>query len=306
MAIATTIIPIFALVFLGWFSQRRGFMPPEFLAPANRLVFYLAIPAMIFRSISRASLKTEFNPLVVLISLICVLAAFAVSWGICWVLRIAQSQRGTFIQSATHGNLGYIGLAVAFYYLGQSGLVRASLVAGFIMILQNFLSVIALQVHGSGVDAKPRYTVIGGKIAGNPVIVSALAGMLFSALNLSMPVVLDRSLQLVSELALPLALLVIGASLSFTLIRRKTLLVIGAGTVKLVLLPLIGLTVFRFLHLPVAEYLPAMILLACPTATITYVMGREMNGDPDLAAAAISVTTLASAVSFSILLHFHG
>jgi hypothetical protein len=151
-----------------------------------------------------------------------------------------------------------------------------------------------------------RRGALGGKVAGNPVILSALGGMAFSSLNLSMPVALDRSLELISELALPLALLVIGASLSFSLIQRHTLMVLGAGAVKLVLLPMAGLAVFRLLGLPAADYLPAVILLACPTATITYVMGREMNGDPDLATAAISVSTLASAVTFSILLHWHG
>jgi predicted permease len=306
MAIATTIIPIFALVILGWFSRQRGFTPPEFLSSANRLVYYLAIPAMIFRSVSRASLKNEFNLPVVLITLLTILTVFALSWWMCRVMRIARPTRGTFIQSAIHGNLGYIGLAVAFYYLGQSGLVRASLLAGFIMILQNLLAVIALLVHGPGADASRRYTALSGKIAGNPVILSALAGMAFSALNLSMPMVLDRSLQLISELALPMALLVIGASLSFSLIRRQTWVVIGASVVKLVLLPLIGFAGFRLTGLSPADYLPALILLACPTATIAYVMGREMNGNPDLAIAAISVTTLASAITFSILLHYHG
>jgi len=56
MPFLTTIVPIFLLILLGLCAKQRGFMPPEFLGPANRLVFYLAIPAMIFRSISKASL----------------------------------------------------------------------------------------------------------------------------------------------------------------------------------------------------------------------------------------------------------
>jgi hypothetical protein len=57
MYIVSTIIPIFAVIILGWFARWRGFIPPEFLGPANRLVYYLAIPAMIFRGIPRDSLK---------------------------------------------------------------------------------------------------------------------------------------------------------------------------------------------------------------------------------------------------------
>ncbi len=62
--IATTIIPIFSLVALGGIARHRGFLSPEFMGPANRLVYYLAIPAMIFRAISKASLTQQFNPTV--------------------------------------------------------------------------------------------------------------------------------------------------------------------------------------------------------------------------------------------------
>ena len=71
---------------------------------------------------------------------------------------------------------------------------------------------------------------------------------------------------------------------------------------KLMLLPALGLTFFHFLGLDGVEYLPALILLASPTATVSYVMASEMAGDADLATAAISVTTLVSAVTFTLWL----
>ena len=70
MDIVATIIPIFAVIILGWFASARGFIPPEFLGPANRLVYYLAIPAMIFNAISKGSLSTQFDVTVILITLL--------------------------------------------------------------------------------------------------------------------------------------------------------------------------------------------------------------------------------------------
>ena len=139
MNIVTTIIPIFVVIILGWFVRWKEFIPPEFLGPANRLVFYIAIPAMIFHSISKASLKTQFDAMVLVITLLSVLAIFAVAWCLGLISRVRRGELGTFIQTAFHGNLGYIGLAVAYYSLGNEGFVRASILAGFIMILQNFL-----------------------------------------------------------------------------------------------------------------------------------------------------------------------
>jgi hypothetical protein len=66
----------------------------------------------------------------------------------------------------------------------------------------------------------------------------------------------------------------------------------------LILLPALGLTFFYFLGFERVEYLPALILLASPSATISYVMASEMAGDASLASAAISITTLVSAVTF--------
>ncbi len=303
MAVVTTIIPIFFLILLGWYSRRRGVMTPEFLGPANRLVFYLAIPAMIFRSISKASLKSEFHAAVLGVTLSAVVVIYLVTWWGCVLLKLPRKKRGTFIQSVSHGNLGYIGLAVAFYYLGEKGLVKASLVAGFMMILQNTLSVIVLQVNSPQEASRHGFRHTLTKVMGNPVILSALAGIAFSASDLTMPLVADRSLQLISQMALPLALLVIGASLSFGLIRRETMLVWVSGLLKLLILPAIGWGGFVLLSISPGDYLPALILLASPTATIVYVMGSEMFGDPDLATATISMSTLASALTFSLWLN---
>ena len=80
MNIVNTIIPIFALIIMGWAAKKKGFMPPEFLAPANRLVYYLAIPAMIFRAISRTDFYAQFNSLVLACTLIAILSVFVVAW----------------------------------------------------------------------------------------------------------------------------------------------------------------------------------------------------------------------------------
>ncbi len=302
MNIIPTIIPIFAVIILGWFARWKGFIPPDFLAPANRLVYYLAIPAMIFHSISKASLKTQFDSTVLAVTLLAVIAVFAIAWGLGLVRRIERKQLGTFMQCSFHGNLGYIGLAVAYYYLGSEGLARASIIAGFIMILQNFLAVVALQLHAENMELKKNIWEVVLRILGNPVIVSALAGILYSLTGLRLPLVLDRSLAILSGLALPMALLIIGASLSFEVMQLQLPRVLSTSVMKLILLPGLGLIFYRSCNLALQDYLPGLILLAAPSATLTYVMAKEMNGDTDFAVAAISISTMLSAITFSIWL----
>ena len=304
MQIITTIIPIFLVIFVGWLARKKKFMPDGFLGPANRLVYYLAIPAMIFRAISRASFHEEFNIQVLLIALLCVFAVFLTAWLLTTASKMVGKLKGTFIQSTFHGNLGYIGLAVVFYYLGDAGLAKGGIFAGFIMILQNILAVVTLQLHSDRTDKKGKAAVENiRRIVGHPVILSALGGILFSLSGLPLPVIVDRSLAILSGMALPLALLLIGASLSFQLIRARIRDVLSISLFKLAVMPGLGIFLFKLFSIPASDYLPAFILLSAPTATLTYVMAKEMKGDSDFAVAAISGCTLLSAVSFTLLLN---
>ncbi len=304
MQIIATIIPIFLVIFIGWLARKKRFIPDTFLAPANRLVYYLAIPAMIFRAISKASFHEEFNLSVLFITLLSIVAVFLSIWAITTLTGMSRRLKGTFIQCAFHGNLGYIGLAVVFYYLGDPGLAKGGIFAGFIMILQNILAVITLQLHAGKTDQKKGAAGENiRRIVGHPVILSALGGILFSLSGLHLPVIVDRSLVILSGMALPLALLLIGASLSFDLIRARFKEVLSVSAFKLAVMPGLGIFLFKLFSIPAADYLPAFILLAAPTATLTYVMAKEMQGDADFAVAAISGCTLLSAVSFTIWLN---
>jgi hypothetical protein len=261
---------------------------------------------MIFLSISKASLKTEFNIGVLLITLVSVLATFFIVWGVGSRLHIRHRQLGTLVQCSFHGNLGYIGLAVAYYFLGTEGFTRAGIIAGFVIILQNFLAVVVLQLNIDNIPVKNNKLNMVWKILGNPIILAAIAGILFSMTEIPIPLVVDRSLSIMSNLAFPLALLIIGASLSFSSMRLRILSVFATDAVKLILLPALGFALFSLFGLKPQDYLPGLILLASPTAIITYVMAKEMNGDTDLAVAAVSTCTMLSAVTFSVWLNIAG
>lgn len=303
MNILSTIIPIFTVIILGWLARKKGFLPPEFLGPANRLVYHIAIPAMIFNAISQAPLSRQFNPLIITLMLVAAFTAYIAAWVVAKSVGMPINQKGTFIQCAGHGNLGYIGLAVAYYFLGDSGLSRAGVAAGFLMILQNLMSVIALQAYAEPGYAPKNHRRLWVKVIGNPVILAAMAGIIFSSFGFELPLVIRRSLEILSGMALPTALLLIGATLSFNLIRKYLKIVSMVALIKLAVLPAIGLLLFHIFNIPAPVYMPALILLASPTATIAYVMAREMQGDPEAAVAAISFVTLLSAVSFTFWLH---
>jgi predicted permease len=300
--ILKTILPIFVIILLGWSLRRLDFMKEGFVKPANRLVYYVAIPAMIFREIAEANFVQHFSLVLVATTLVPLILVALIGLILVRAIRLPRDRVGSFLQCSFHGNLGYIGLAVAFYFLGNEGFTRASILAGFVMLLQNLLSVVALSRFNKEPDQRISPLSLLRRVLLNPVIISAVAGMAFSLARLHLPVILDRSLRILSGMALPLALLVIGTSISFDQMRQQLRLTALIGGLKLLLLPATGFILFHLLHLHSIEYVPALILLASPSATISYVMALEMGGDADMATAAISVTTLVSAVTFTLWL----
>ena len=293
-----TIIPIFVVILLGWLLRWQGILPSHLISPLNRIVYYLAIPALIFKAVAGSSFEVDFCLLLLTGTLIPIVVVVIIAAGVGRLYSVPRHDFGTFMQTCFHGNLGYIGLAVAFYFLGKDGLTRASILAGFLMLLQNLLAVLCLQMYSRQPETGYRFFFICKNVFVNPVILSALAGILFSISGINIPQTIDRSLGIISGMAVPLALLVIGASLSFRLITSHLKLALSAGFLKLLVLPALGILMYFMLGLSVSEFLPGMILLAAPTPSITYVMAGEMNGSPQLASAAISISTLLSSFTF--------
>ena len=304
--ILVTIVPIFMVIFVGVALRPFGLMEEGFVRPANQLVYYVAIPAMLFREVSEAALADYFSVSVVGAALLPPVVFFFAGLVLTRIAAFPRRQAGTLLQCSFHGNLGYIGLAVSYYFLGSEGFTKASILAGFLMLVQNLLSVVALsRSHETQGERLPMGRLVR-RVVLNPLILAAAAGIFFSVARWPLPTVVDRSLKILSDMALPLALLVIGTSLSFGQLRRHLRPVIAVTLSKLILLPATGLALVYLFRVSKGDSLPALILLASPTATVSYVMAREMAGDPDLATAAISVTTLVSGVTYTFWLGLFG
>jgi len=293
----TTIAPVFIIIFLGWYARKKAFIPYEFLGPANRLIYFFAIPALIFRSVSGASLESDFHFGVLFLTLLAAALIYGGTWIACLVLKLPPVRSGAIIQSAAHGNLGYIGLPFAFYFLGIGGLAKASILTAFLAILQNVLSVSALSTF-SPHEGRGLIKGVLSKLSRNPVILSSIAGIIFSGLGLSLPLIAQKTFDMLAGMAPPMALLLIGGTLSFSSFKLNFRPAMIATFVKLVVLPFVGLVLYLTFGIPSVHFLPGLILLACPTATISYVLAKEMKGDPDFVAATVSGSTLLSALTF--------
>src|SRR5690606_10074952 len=106
-----------------------------------------------------------------------------------------------------------------------------------------------------------------------------------------------RSLDALSRLALPLALLSIGGSLVVVPVKGRLGPALASSLLKVAAAPLAGIAAARLLGAVPEVTIVAVIFLACPTAAASYVLARQLNGDEALAAASVVVSTILSLVS---------
>jgi len=297
LSILENISPVFLVIALGYFSRKLGFLPDNFIQSANRLVYYVAIPILVFSEISRGNFAESFYLSQIAGTFIAAGVVLALSLVLGTLLKLSPDKKSTFCQISYHGNLGYVGLAVVFYALGTGGRAEASVLAGFLILFQNIISISLFTLmpgRGNGLSTQNLYRFLG-----NPIILSTVLGLAFSAGGISLPSFVNSTFHIVGDMALPLALLIIGGSLTpLTVGRLKH--VAFSTTLKLLVLPFTGYMLFRFLGVGTAQSLTAVILLASPSATVSYVMAAEMGGDTDMAASAVTISTAASIVTYTL------
>jgi predicted permease len=304
MDIALNILPVFLVIFLGAGAKQLGFFPDVFVKGANRIVFYIGIPALLFIKLSSAPFHETFDMNLALISSlsVCIVWLFSLVFVRLKIFStLGSASAASFIQTSMHGNIGYIGLAVVFYSLGNNGLSIASFLAPFIIIPQVILSVLSFNLYSGGKRKKVKsFITILKSIFLNPIIISSLVGIVFSFFGLKLPNFLHRFLEIISGMALPMALLIIGASLSLSLISKSLYWLFSSSTLKLLFLPGLGVVLLHNAGVHPFSIEVAAILLGVPTAAVSVIMASEMDGDVKFASTAVTLSTLLSAITLCL------
>lgn len=303
MAIFFKIVPLFLVIATGYAGARRGFFPPGFVGPANRLAYYLAIPALILRAVAHAPLEESLQPAPALLAVAALILGWLVAVNMSnlpfFSKQTNSSYRASWIQCAIHGNQGLMGLAVVYYSLGQPGLAAAGLIATGVIIFQNLLSVITLTRWGDNQGHKASYVKTLGL---NPIILATLLGIGLALAGLRIPEFLDRTLEILAGLGVPLALLIVGANLAGTRMGGAWGKLAAMQTVKLLIIPALGLVLMWAAGVESLPLIVAVVLLSSPSATITVIMANQMGGDAELSSQAISASHALSVLSYSLWL----
>lgn len=306
MNILSAIFPVFFLLILGSALKALKITNDVFLKTADRLVYFIFFPAMLFWKISSAPPGMENALNLCLAGIIAVAAVYLVSLCVIVFLPVPRTKAGSFSQACYRFNT-YIGMAIVMNALGEEGVRYFGILIGFAIPLINVMAVSTL-IWFSGRKDGLLNTVkrLLKALLANPLIIACTAGLIWSRLGTDFPVFIEQTFSLMTAVTMPLALISVGGALTITGFKANGALAVTATVLKLVLLPFIGITVLNLFCVTGTPFSAGLIFFTLPTSTSIYVLSAQLDSDLQLASSAIFISTVLSFFSLSTALFFIG
>ena len=290
-------LPVFGVMVLGFLLRKGGFLTHGFCQVANKLVFHLCLPAMLFRQIAAIRGGSLPDGAFVLYAFCFTLLSTLAVWGFSRAVLKDKTQVGAFAQGAFRGNTALLGSVLLQSVCGS--LTYAPLIILAAVPLYNVLSVIILSLEAGGGGKLDRARLLDAlkKVAKNPILWGIFLGLPFALWGWAIPTPADKALSMLSNLASPLSLIVIGAEFRWAAALEKKGPTLGAAFVKLIVLPALALPLGVALGFRQEALVALLVMTGTPSAVSSYIMAENMGNDGLLANGIVAVTTLFSALT---------
>ncbi|RDD62755.1 AEC family transporter [Ferruginivarius sediminum] len=303
LQIIAAILPVFLLIFLGVWLRARGFPGDGFWGPAERLTYFVLFPVLIVTTLAKADLA-GLSVLPMAAGIVTTLVTMTV---LLVALRHYLGVDGPGFTSLVQGAIRmntYICLAIAAALWGHAGVSVAAIVVAVMVPTVNVLSVTVLARFGT--QGQPSPGRVLKQLVTNPLIVAAVGGVLLNVSGLRLPPVIGPMLEILGRAALPLGLLAVGAALDFRAARANARLIAQNTLTKLALTPAIAAVILWAFGVEGLTASVALLFLASPTATSSYILARQLGGDAVLMAGILTAQTGAAMITLPVVLTLAG
>lgn len=305
MMLVQTLLPIFAVIGIGWLAVRSGYLDRGAVAPAGQVVMRIALPAMIFLALAGTPSGQAFDLAFLLVYCAASLAVLLLCYAFARLaLGISKPEAVVVALGVSMANSAFMGFPIGQAVLGQELAIR---VFAHVLIVENLvvLPLALLLLALAGHDGSQRPNVLR-EVLRNPLMIALVAGGAVSALGMGLPAPASAVLEFLGRLSAPLALLVIGgmlASLPASGRLGAVGLIVGG---KLLVHPLlVGMGVALVPGVTPAMALGGVLFAAMPMITIFPLLSARV-GQGQLAAFGLLIATSASFFTLPFVIHYLG
>ena len=287
LTVLQIVAPVGLLALVGFFWVKAGFeYRIEFI---TRLCMTLSVPALVFTAL----MKTDIDPAALTsVSLAAALAYGMLTvllWGVTSALRL---DRRTYLGPLIFGNTGNVGLPLALFAFGETGLGFAVVIFA-VMILWSFTFGVWL-VSGGGSPAR---------VIREPILLATLLGALFLWQGWQTPVWLTNSLDLLGQIAIPLMLITLGVAVA-RLTSGHLGRAIWLSLLRAALCTAVALGVGLAFTLPPVALAVLILQVTTPVAVTSYMLAEKYGADADAVAGLVITSTLLAVITLPLTLAF--
>ena len=287
-------VPIFLMMLLGLLFRKIGWIDEVFASKMNKFVFLVPLPVLLFEDLATVDFAEVWDMKFVLFcfgaTLISIVIAAAVSF--LWKDRSIQ---GEFIQASYRSSAALLGIAFIQNIYGNAGMAPLMIIGS--VPLYNIMAVAVLsffQPERKKLDRQVWINTLKGIIT-NPIILGIIAGLLWSALRLPIPSILEKTVSNIGAVATPMGLMAMGATFDIRKAFGKAKPAVAASVMKLVGFAALFLPLAVWLGFRREQLVAILIMLGSATTVSCYVMARNMGHEGVLTSSTVMLTTLFSA-----------
>jgi predicted permease len=288
--ILSAIVPVGFIVLIGFIVGKTLSLEQKTL---SRLVLYVLFPALIADTLYRTTLSGEdILEIVIGFTLIYFILGI-IAWNIGHYLGFSLDLKKSLVATTTLPNSGNMGLPIILFALGEAGLERGVIY----LIAWNLVVLITMPgfLQAGGFLSSLRFTF---KL---PLFWAILFGMSFNQLNIQLPLRLDEGLHLLSESAVPMALILLGLQIAGSSLKL-TRYEMGASFLRLLGGLIISYSVGKIIGVDTIDLKVFMLQGSMPSAITAFIMVNEFGGDAERTARVVIVSTVFSFLFLPVVL----
>ena len=294
-------IPIFLMMLLGMLFRKLGWMDEVFAAKMNKFVFLVPLPVLLFEQLATVDFSEVWDIKFILFCFVVTAISITISTLISLLWK-DRSIKGEFIQATYRSSAALLGIAFIQNIYGTAGMAPLMIIGS--VPLYNIMAVVVLSLFKPGNNsfdkALVKKTLKG--IATNPIIIGIVAGFVWSALKLPMPLILHKTVSSIGATATPMGLMSMGATFEMKKATSKIKPTLVAVFMKLVGFCAIFLPVAAMLGFRNEQLIAILVMLGSATTVSCFVMARNMGHEGTLSSGVIMLTTLLSAFTLTMWL----
>ena len=281
--------------------RKLGWMDEVFAAKMNKFVFLVPLPVLLFEQLATVDFSEVWDIKFILFCFVVTAISITISTLISLLWK-DRSVKGEFIQATYRSSAALLGIAFIQNIYGTVGMAPLMIIGS--VPLYNIMAVVVLSFFKPGNNSFDKVLVkktLKG-IVTNPIIIGIVAGFVWSALKLPMPLILHKTVSSIGATATPMGLMSMGATFEMKKATSKMKPTLVAVFMKLIGFCAIFLPVAAMLGFRNEQLIAILVMLGSATTVSSFVMARNMGHEGTLSSGVIMMTTLLSAFTLTMWL----